>query len=93
MADANRLVLPATCDRHRGTPGFANLLIRRTGDQFVIDPHAMNSCTFTLGSQEIRRLIAWLTDRLSTPPADQPMPAPRRGDQPTRQTQSATGHR
>jgi hypothetical protein len=81
VADANRLVLGATCKLHPSTPGFTNLLIRRVGDQFVIDAHAVGTCTFTLGQKEIRRLLTWLVDHLST---DQQVPAMHRGAVPTR---------
>lgn len=94
MADVNRLVLGATCKLHPGTPGFSNLLIHRIGDQFVIDAHAVGACTFTLGQQEIRRLLTWLTDRLSTSlPTDQQAPATHHDVPSAQQTQPTVGRR
>jgi hypothetical protein len=56
--------IPATCGLHRGPTGFANLMISKQGESFVLDPHVTGECLITFDEQGAKVLrdilIEWL---------------------------------
>jgi hypothetical protein len=58
------VVIPATCQLHRGSRGFTNLLVTTRGREIVLDPHAVGSCVISLdenGATTLRdTLTQWL---------------------------------
>jgi hypothetical protein len=59
-----RRVIHATCTRHRGTPGFANLVVRKLNGQIELDPHVDRGCVILLDETSARVLAKALTDWL-----------------------------
>ncbi|MGB6162364.1 MAG: hypothetical protein WCF33_23335 [Pseudonocardiaceae bacterium] len=56
--------IPATCGLHRGPMGFANLMISKQGESFVLDPHVTGECLITLNEESAKGLRDILTDWL-----------------------------
>jgi hypothetical protein len=56
--------IPATCARHRGPIGFANLMISKQGESLVLDPHVTGECLITLDDQSAKALRDILTEWL-----------------------------
>ncbi|MGB6164454.1 MAG: hypothetical protein WCF33_17700 [Pseudonocardiaceae bacterium] len=59
-----RKAIPATCGLHRGPMGFANLMISKQGDSFVLDPHVTGECLIPLNEQSAKALRDTLTEWL-----------------------------
>ena len=59
-----RKAIPATCGLHRGPMGFANLMISKQGESFVLDPHVTGECLITLNEQSVKALRDTLTEWL-----------------------------
>jgi hypothetical protein len=59
-----RVVIPATCQQHRGARGFTNFLVMVRGGEIVLDAHAVGACVIFLdknGATTLRdTLIKWL---------------------------------
>jgi hypothetical protein len=59
-----RQAIPATCQLHRGTIGFTNLMVSQHGETIVLDPDVSGSCVISLhekGATTLRDLLtAWL---------------------------------
>jgi hypothetical protein len=59
-----RVVIPATCQLHRDSRGFTNLLVTTRGGDIVLDPHVDGSCVISLdenGATTLRdTLTKWL---------------------------------
>jgi hypothetical protein len=56
--------IPATCGLHRGPIGFANLMISKQGESFVLDPHVTGECLITLNENSAKELHNILTEWL-----------------------------
>lgn len=60
----NRRVIHATCTKHGGSHGFANLVMSRSGGQITLDPHVTGQCVLTLDETEASMmrdaLMEWL---------------------------------
>jgi hypothetical protein len=59
-----RVVIPATCQQHRGARGFTNLLVTTRGGEIVLDPHAVGSCVISLDEDGATTLRDTLTKLL-----------------------------
>lgn len=46
--NGNRLVLHVTCQVHKGSEGFTNLVVTKHHKTIALNPHADNSCILTL---------------------------------------------
>jgi hypothetical protein len=61
---SRRKAIPATCGRHRGAIGFANLLVSMQSMWIVLDPHVTGFCVIVLdeeGAKALRDiLMEWL---------------------------------
>lgn len=55
--DSNRRVIPTTCTRHGGTPGFTNLVVRKRAGEIELDPHVDGSCVFNLNEAAATQLF------------------------------------
>lgn len=56
--DHRRVVIPATCALHRGTRGFANLVVSKLPDGTIeLHPHAVGACTLILEEDGARQLV------------------------------------
>jgi hypothetical protein len=56
--------IPATCALHRGPIGFANLMISKQGESFILDPHVTGECLITLNEHSARALRDIVTEWL-----------------------------
>lgn len=56
--------IPATCERHRGPMSFANLMISKQGNSFVLDSHVTGECMITLNEQSAKALRDIVTEWL-----------------------------
>jgi hypothetical protein len=56
--------IPATCALHRGPMGFANLMISKQGESFVLDPHVTGECLITLNENSAKELRDIVTEWL-----------------------------
>jgi hypothetical protein len=59
-----RVVIPATCQLHRGSRGFTNLVVTIRGGEIVLDPHAVGSCVISLDKNAATTLRDTLTQFL-----------------------------
>ena len=59
-----RKAIPATCGLHRGSMGFANLMVSKQGDSVVLDPHVTGECLITLKEESAKALRDILTEWL-----------------------------
>jgi hypothetical protein len=59
-----RKVIPATCERHRGSIGFTNLLVSMREGNIVLDPHVDGSCVIYLDQDAATELCTTLTEWL-----------------------------
>jgi hypothetical protein len=59
-----RVVIPATCQLHRGSRGFTNLVVTIRGGDIVLDPHAVGSCVISLDANAASTLRDTLTQWL-----------------------------
>jgi hypothetical protein len=59
-----RKTIPATCQLHRGSIGFTNLLISKRGGTIVFDPHVDGSCVISLDEDAATELRDTLTEWL-----------------------------
>lgn len=64
VAARTRRVIHATCTRHGGARGFANLVVAKTGGEIILDSHVTGACVLVLGVEaatELRdQLSEWL---------------------------------
>lgn len=56
--DSNRRVIPTTCTKHGGTPGFTNLVVRKRAGEIELDPHVDGSCVLSLDEAAATQLFA-----------------------------------
>jgi hypothetical protein len=56
--------IPATCGRHQGPMGFANLMISKQGESLVLDPHVTGKCLITLSEDSAKALLDILVEWL-----------------------------
>jgi hypothetical protein len=56
--------IPTTCGLHRGPIGFANLMISKQGESFVLDPHVTGECLITLNENSAKELRDIVTEWL-----------------------------
>jgi hypothetical protein len=64
FSPARRRAIPATCELHRGSVGYTNLIVRKGDGNIVLDPHAVGCCVIRLdeaGASALRdTLMEWL---------------------------------
>lgn len=60
-ASSNRKVIQATCALHRGSVGFANVVVSKRDGRIVFDPHATGACVLTLAEDQAVALRDALT--------------------------------
>ncbi|HEY3894761.1 MAG TPA: hypothetical protein VGL88_05270 [Pseudonocardiaceae bacterium] len=63
-AERNRRVIHATCTKHGGSRGFANLVMSRQGAVIVLDPHVAGQCVLQLDEAEATVMRDALTEWL-----------------------------
>lgn len=61
---SRRRVIPATCQLHRASVGFTNLLVTKRNGMIVLDPHVDGSCVIRLGEDGATALRNTLTEWL-----------------------------
>jgi hypothetical protein len=59
-----RVVIPATCQQHRSSRGFTNLLVTTRGGEIVLDPHVVGSCVISFDENGATTLRDTLTEWL-----------------------------
>jgi hypothetical protein len=63
-AGNNRKVIHATCALHRGSVGFANVVMSKRDGTIVFDPHVTGACVLMLAADEAIALRDALTQWL-----------------------------
>ncbi|MGH3672733.1 MAG: hypothetical protein ACRDSH_19230 [Pseudonocardiaceae bacterium] len=60
----DRRVIHASCTKHGGSRGFANLVMTHSGGQITLDPHVTGQCVLQLDEAEATAMRDALTEWL-----------------------------
>ncbi|MGH3985233.1 MAG: hypothetical protein ACRDST_21725 [Pseudonocardiaceae bacterium] len=59
-----RRAIPATCELHRGSVGYTNLMVGKRDGAIVLDPHVTGCCVISLDENGATTLRDTLTEWL-----------------------------